>query len=245
MMKRALILAASILATGPALADEPPVVVELFTSQSCYSCPPAEAFLGELAQRGDVLALEFHVDYWDSLNYGSAGRWKDVFSSPESTERQRMYNVAIRRQRAVYTPQMIINGETEHVGSQRRAIEQAIDRARVTAKHRPADLKVTVGDKALTVTVSAGVAGEPAGIWLVKFLETHTTQVKGGENKGKTLTNHHVVLEMRHLGDWTGQPLSLSIDDLTLADGESCAVLLQSERLEPILAAAPCPAPTS
>ncbi len=244
-MNRALILAASILASGPALADEPPVVVELFTSQSCYSCPPAEAFLGELAERRDVLALEFHVDYWDSLNYGSAGRWKDVFSSPEATERQRMYNVSIRRQRAVYTPQMIINGETEHVGSKRRSIEKAIDRARVTSKHRPADLKVTADGDALTVDVTAGAAGAPAGVWFVKFLEAHTTQVKGGENKGKTLTNHHVVLEMRHLGDWTGQPLSLSVTDVTLADGESCAVLIQTERLEPILAASYCPAPTS
>ena len=74
-----------------------PIVVELFTSQSCYSCPPAEAYLGELAKRDDIIALEHHVDYWDQLVYGSAGRWKDTFSSPEATERQQRYN------RRIYT----------------------------------------------------------------------------------------------------------------------------------------------
>lgn len=104
----------------PANADSaPPVSVELFTSQGCYSCPPAEADLGKLAKRSDVVALEWHVDYWDDLVYGGAGKWKDPFSSPEVTARQRDYNDSIRGQRRVYMPQMIVAGVREAVGSDR------------------------------------------------------------------------------------------------------------------------------
>ena len=114
---------AVMLVTGvfsPASAqNSPPVVVELFTSQGCYSCPPAEAYLAELAERTDIVALEFHVDYWDSLTYMWHGQWKDPFSSPQYTARQRDYNVAIRDQSGVYTPQMIIDGRYEAVGSRR------------------------------------------------------------------------------------------------------------------------------
>jgi len=92
-----LILVGGLHAHGPAAADgDQLTVVELFTSQSCYSCPPAEAYLGELSEEKDILALEYHVDYWDSLNYGRHGRWKDAFSTPEMTARQRDYNAEIR-----------------------------------------------------------------------------------------------------------------------------------------------------
>lgn len=90
-------------ATATANKTTSPVVVELFTSQSCYSCPPAEAYLGELAENPDIVALEWHVDYWDNLVYGSAGRWKDPYSDPAFTERQGLYNLSIRRSGSVYT----------------------------------------------------------------------------------------------------------------------------------------------
>ena len=95
-----------------AAAEEVPTVVELFTSQGCYSCPPAEAFLGELAKRSDVVALEFHVDYWDDLVYGSAGQWKDPFSDPAYTRRQQVYARGIPGGR-VYTPQIVVDGRLE------------------------------------------------------------------------------------------------------------------------------------
>ncbi len=110
-------------------AEGPPTVVELFTSQSCYSCPPAEAFLGELAQQPGVIALEFHVDYWDDLVYGLAGRWKDVYSNPAYTRRQRAYNQAIKGRPGAYTPQMVIDGSRETVGSRRSAVYDAIEAA--------------------------------------------------------------------------------------------------------------------
>ena len=103
-------------------------MVELFTSQSCYSCPPEEAYLGELSGEKDILALEYHVDYWDSLNYGGHGRWKDAISTPEMAARQRDYNAEIRDTRSVYTPQMVIGGRTETVGSRRREVTTQVVR---------------------------------------------------------------------------------------------------------------------
>ena len=116
-------------ALAPSEVKSNPTVIELFTSQSCYSCPPAEAFLGELVEeRSDILALEFHVDYWDELVHRGS-KWKDVFSSPDSTQRQRVYNVSIRGRASVYTPQMIIGGAAEAVGSNRGNVLAALSQA--------------------------------------------------------------------------------------------------------------------
>ena len=133
--------------SAPAGSAGGPAVVELFTSQSCYSCPPAEAFLGDLARRDGVIALEFHVDYWDDLVYGRAGKWKDVFSSPEYTRRQQGYNLNIRGRGQVYTPQMIIDGRAEAVGTRRGDVTWKIES--VFRDNRPR----------LTVTVSAHPGG--------------------------------------------------------------------------------------
>jgi hypothetical protein len=100
----AMALLAPAVSLQTASAGDAPVVVELFTSQGCYSCPPAEAMLAELAQRDGIVALEHHVDYWDALNYGAAGRWKDVFSRPEATERQRVYASVVPGRGHSYTP---------------------------------------------------------------------------------------------------------------------------------------------
>ena len=102
------------------------VVVELFTSQGCYSCPPAEKFLGDLAEQETVIALDFHVDYWDNLVHGADGKWKDPFSRPAYTQRQRVYNQRIRGTGNVYTPQMVIDGRLEAVGSRRIAVLSAM-----------------------------------------------------------------------------------------------------------------------
>lgn len=219
-------------------------VVELFTSQSCYSCPPAEAYLGELASRGDVVALEFHVDYWDELVYGSAGRWKDVFSNPAYTERQHIYNRAIRGTPQVYTPQMVVDGRAEAAGTRRGAVEAAI--AGQARASRPR-LDVTVANTAggnLRVTVDGSPAG-PAPVWLARFERAHVTQVKAGENKGKTLTNHHVVTGMERIGTWSGTAMTATVPGVSLNAGEGCAVLVQSEAQGPILGVALCPMPAA
>ena len=133
-----------------ARADEP-TVVELFTSQSCYSCPPAEAFLGELVEREDLVALEFHVDYWDDLVYGSSGQWKDIFSDAAYTERQRVYAGRIPGSQ-VYTPQVVVDGVAQTVGSRRGNVLRLIESARAAPK--PARVAVQPGSAGgFTITV--------------------------------------------------------------------------------------------
>lgn len=230
---------------GPAAADEQPVVVELFTSQSCYSCPPAEAFLTELAQEDGVLALEFHVDYWNSLIYGLAGRWEDPFSSPAFTERQRDYKQTIP-DGGVYTPQAVVDGIFQAVGSHRDEIQDLIAKARTESRPRVGITVSRPGESRLAVMLDgAGVPTGAAGtdVWYVRFLKERVTEVPSGENKGKTLTNAHVVTEMRRVGAWPGEPVTLTIDDAVIGTGEDCAILVQAAGTGPVLGAARCPAP--
>ncbi len=219
-------------------------VVELFTSQGCYSCPPAEAFLGELVAKDGVLPLEFHVDYWDKLVYGAAGKWKDVFSSPASTQRQRHYNLSIRGSARVYTPQMVVDGQSEMIGTHRREVLSSIRKASVSKRPRINILIEHRSAGGFTVSLD-GATSEPSAVWYVRFIKAKTTEVLAGENKGKTLTSHNIVTELRRLGDWKGQMTTLELSDVELDDNHGCAVIVQSESLGPILGAAVCPAVTS
>jgi hypothetical protein len=241
MMRRLLGAIAALTCAGifaaPAAAGGP-TVVELFTSQSCYSCPPAEAFLGEIAQRADVIALEFHVDYWDDLVYGAAGRWKDRYSAPAFTERQRSYNLTIRNKSAVYTPQMVVDGRNEAVGSDRGAVNAAISRA-AASRGTPVEVDVALRDNACAVAIAGGPR-EPAAVWLVRYLRAETTRVEAGENKGKTLKNHNVVTDLRKIGEWRGERIAIQVPDLALGANEGCAVIVQAERTGPVLGAGMC-----
>ncbi|MDD9878546.1 MAG: DUF1223 domain-containing protein [Magnetovibrio sp.] len=246
MWKPTAFLTAALLTTaaGPAAAGgASPTVVELFTSQGCYSCPPAEAYLTELADRKDLVALEWHVDYWDDLVYGFAGKWKDPFSSPEYTRRQQVYNAAIRGQNGVYTPQMVIDGRFEAVGSRRGDVAVAIQRAMNEAPNR---LRVSIrrdSQGALKVDLK-GAERTPAEVWLVRYDHAHTTVVRSGENKGKTLTSRNIVRATQKLGDWRGRAASYDVAELKLGPNQGCAVLVQSLKRSipgPILAAANCP----
>lgn len=217
-------------------------VVELFTSQSCYSCPPAEAYLGELVERGDVIALEFHVDYWDDLVYGSAGRWKDVFSNPAHTQRQRGYNRNIRGTGQVYTPQMVIDGRDEAAGTRRGSVEAAISGQARDPRPRLDVAIANTADGDLTVTID-GPPRTPAAVWLARFERAYVTRVKAGENKGKTLTNHHVVTGLERIATWSGSAMTAMVPGVSLDPGEGCAVIVQSDAQGPILGAAECPPP--
>ena len=228
--------------SGVARAADAPVVIELFTSQSCFSCPPAEVFLGELVEgESDILALEWHVDYWDDLVYGAAGRWKDLFSDPAFTARQTQYNHAIRGRGAVYTPQMIIGGVDQAVGSRRNEVNAAIANARETGL--TVDVAIEQAGNDLRITVD-GPAAEGAAIWLVNYDVAHTTKILRGENKGKTLTNHHVVRTFERISDWTGEAVTIDVADQR-GDNQGCAVLVQTEALGPMLGAGACPAQVS
>lgn len=227
-------------AIRPGWAGGAPVVVELFTSQGCYSCPPAERFLGELADRPGVIALEFHVDYWDDLVYGAAGKWRDPFSDPAHSERQRAYNMRIRGQTGVYTPQMVVGGRFEAVGSRRDAVERAIARAGGAAPE--VEVSVASGpDGGLRVRL-AGTGAARGGVWLVRFRKAATTRVRGGENRGKTLVNHNVVTGMRRIGEWQGARRALVVPAPAGGEaGAGCAVIVQAAGPGPVLGAALCP----
>lgn len=228
-------------AQGPMERAAGPTVVELFTSQSCYSCPPAEAFLATLADRPDVLALEFHVDYWNSLVYGRHGRWTDPYSSPAATERQRGYNVAVRGRGDVYTPQTVVDGRHEAVGSAGGAILSLIEKS---AAERRARITVDVARAeagGLTVLL-VGDAPVAAGIWLAVYIDKATTRVDSGENHDKSLTSRHIVVDWRKVGEWRGAPATLTLGDVSLEPGQGCAVLVQPDGQGPILGAAVCPA---
>lgn len=221
-----------------------PTVVELFTSQGCYSCPPAEKFLGDLAAQKSVLALEFHVDYWDDLVYGSAGKWKDPFSKREYTERQTGYNQRIRGRRNVYTPQMVIDGKLEAVGSRRLSVLSAIRRAESERADRVGVVVKLSSGSVQNVSLSGNVQ-EAGSVWLVRYIKSQETRVRSGENKGKALLSHNIVTEMQKIGVWSGKAESIDVNGFTLADGEGCAVLVQDNRQGPVLGAAPCPSVSS
>ena len=217
-----------------------PRVVELFTSQSCYSCPPAEQFLGELSGRDDIVALEFHVDYWDDLSYGSAGKWKDVFSDPAFSERQRGYAGAIPGSQT-YTPQMVVDGRFQAVGSHEREVNSLIDRAAADNGGHAAVSIAATGAKGASVAVSGG-SGTAADIWLVRFDLEHDTRVRAGENKGKLLTNRNVVRAIDWVGRWNGGSATYTVKDLGVGVNRGCAVIVQAGDYGPILGAAKCPA---
>lgn len=227
-----------------AAAAEQLTVIELFTSQSCYSCPPAEKLLGELAQRSDIIALEHHVDYWDQLVHGSDGRWKDIFSSPESTDRQRRYNQSVEGRGYSYTPQMVFDGRTETVGNRKRAVRRAIKKARKDPGDRLTVAVAPLAAGGLTITVEGSIAGT-AGIWLLRVRDQQATRPSGGENKGKNLVNHNIVREVRRVGDWSGGKATVDVTGYTLEEGFSCVVLVQTARPGPIIGAARCPSLSS
>jgi len=217
---RSLMVVGAVLGALPAAAAERPVLVELFTSQGCSSCPPADALLGELARRPDVLPLAFHVDYWDRLG------WKDPYSSAEATRRQRVYAGLFERG-TVYTPQMVIDGKTDVVGSYRGEVLAAIAAARAGAAAVPIDL-TTQGD-GLQVRVGAGAPGQRAALWLVGFDAHHETRVGAGENGGRTLAEWNIVRGVVPLGDWRGAADARSVPADKLAGFERVAVVLQAD----------------
>lgn len=212
-------LAASVLLTGAAAVSPPPrrpVVAELFTSEGCSSCPPADALLGELARtRPDVLALAFHVTYWDRLG------WPDPFALPAATARQRAYAARLGLD-SIYTPQLVVDGVRDVVGSDRGAVRMALTTAERAAG--PAvPLALTRSATGLHITAGAG-AGDGALV-LIGYDALHRTPVARGENAGRLLAEANIVRSVRTLGVWSGAPLQR---DAAMPAGEHFAALLQA-----------------
>jgi len=200
-----------------------PVVVELFTSQGCSSCPPANANLIELSKRPDVLALSFSVTYWDYLG------WKDIFGKPEFTDRQAVYEPSLGEQGS-FTPQMVIDGKTSTVGQRLSEVEGLI-----AAAHPGDEPSIDLGaDK-----VSIGTGKAPSGgadVWLVRYdPKLVQVPVKRGENSDATLPHTHVVHELERLGTWSGDVSTFAVP--ADARGLRTAILVQEPQGGPILSA--------
>jgi hypothetical protein len=221
MNYRHIIIAAAalctVLAASFAARAEPRAVIELFTSQGCSSCPAADKLLGELAQDPSLMTMSLAVDYWDYLG------WKDTLALHGHTLRQRAYADA-RGDREVYTPQVVVNGVLQVLGSDKAAIEKAIAQTRNAA---PLSLPVTiaVADGKVTVNVAAGEgehrnAQQNAEVWLCPITVKAPVAVGRGENSGKTLTYNNVVRRWVKLGEWNGKAASFSVPVADIPKGE-------------------------
>ncbi len=224
MAKRIIITLAALTPAAACSAPVPPhqQVIELYQSQGCSSCPPANAVLNRLADRKDLLTLSFSVTYWDYLG------WKDRFATPAFTQRQYDYSAGAHRQ-GVQTPQMIINGRGFITGTTAGEVSAALGRFARTAPEP--DIAATAGK----VTVGEGQG--QGTVWLVRY-DPGVLQVpiSAGENSGRTLPHRHIVRELTRLGDWTGAAASFSRP--SLAPGLKEAVLVQDGKGGPIIAAA-------
>ena len=198
-----------------ARAAAPAAVLELFTSQGCSSCPPADALLGQLARQPGIIALAWHVDYWNGLG------WRDPYSSPIATERQRRYAEALRDE--VYTPALVVNGARMVVGSDGPAVREAIG---------------AVGGFAVTVTASrdagswvaeVGPAVGPVSALLATYDPQSATSIGAGENGGRRLLEYRIVRDATPLGAWDGTPRRIALP--TIPPGRGAVLLVQTADL--------------
>jgi hypothetical protein len=220
---------------GAATRSGHPVVVELFTSQGCSSCPPADALLGELSGRDDVITLGYHVDYWDYIG------WADPFADPLFTSRQRRYATALGN-RTIYTPQMVLDGTLDRVGSRRFEVEASIDRLlKANLAERisvPVELAHLSGG---SVGVSVPMADVPAGaaVFMAASTSRYVTEIKRGENSGRTLVDFDVVRRLAKVGDYAGRAVDWAIAPESFPKGaDRLAVWLQAAGNGPIMGAA-------
>jgi hypothetical protein len=218
-----------LLSQSPLAAQDRLTVVELFTSQGCSSCPPADAFLGELAKRPDVLALSEHVDYWDYLG------WKDPFASSENTQRQRAYARRLGLS-YVYTPQMVVQGTGQIAGADREGVLALVARAK-DLPLVPVDVNRT-GEGAMVARLGSTTLPAAVDVLLVRFDPKHSTTVARGENGGRQVQNYNVVRGFTRLAMWNGEPTSLPVLAATQGVGETWAILLQQTDGGRILGAA-------
>jgi hypothetical protein len=241
-------------------AEPRPAVVELFTSEGCNSCPPAEAYVGELAGRNDVLALAFHVDYWDDLG------WRDRFGLSQSVKRQRAYARSLRLS-SVYTPEIVIDGRADYVGSNRSAIGNALKEKRegvpviLSVGNGEADVRLGPGEQGArenapvdqasgetaqgpTPSSEKASGGRQAGgdVVLVAYLRKAVSAIGRGENAGRTLDEYNIVRAVVPLGRWDGgaQEFHAKLTSLP-QDATDVAVLVQSPGQGPVVGAATQP----
>src|SRR5262245_5496284 len=215
---------AVVASTGTAFAGEARAVIELFTSQGCSSCPPADQLLGQLSKDPSLVALSLPIDYWDYLG------WKDTLATPGHTARQRGY-AQVRGDRAVYTPQVVVNGTVHVQGSDQAAIEHAITQTRQQPGTMGVPVALSVESGRINVLVSASTEGRNgAEVWLCPITKSVPVAIGRGENRGQTITYYNVARRWMKLGDWNGTPRhwSVPVTDLDAEQTNSVAVFVQA-----------------
>ncbi|MGY6549017.1 MAG: DUF1223 domain-containing protein [Roseinatronobacter sp.] len=225
-------LGAALISASPVAAQQSPVVVELFTSQGCAACPPADQILQGLADREDVIALALHVDYWDYLG------WADSFGQPVFSERQKSYAQA-RGRSSVFTPQKMIGGRDEVKGSALRQVEDTLRdhlQARSTAPEIMVTLNGAPGTEMQIELRAPGGLQRPTDVHLVRYKDAETVEIIAGENAGREITYRNIVTSWTVLGRWDGAaPFATRV----MAEGsDTVVVIIQEQGYGPILAAA-------
>ena len=213
--------------------DKAPVIVELFTSQGCSSCPPADKLLGELAKQPNIIPLTFNVDYWDYLG------WRDTLGSNAHTKRQKQY-AANRGTRQIYTPQMVVNGQIDVVGSRRRAVLDAIKTAAASGPRVP--MTISENDTEIIINVADSptpALAKKATVWVMVTSPEVSVPVGRGENSGKKITYHNVVRQMVPAGMWDGKALRITLpkDGLGMKGSRDCIALLQQGNVGKVIGA--------
>jgi hypothetical protein len=226
-----LLAALAFAAPAPGRAGSTPVLIELFTSQGCSSCPPADELLTTLAQQEDVIALALHVDYWDYLG------WEDSFGKPRHTARQRAYAKAARS-RTIYTPEIVVQGEARVKGHDAATIIGQI--AMHQQQPAPATLELARDGDAIDISLApAGPPTEPADVHVVAFIPEEEVSIEAGENAGRTLTYTNIVTDWQTVMQWDGAaPVEFRYEGA--GDGP-VAVIVQATHMGPVLAAAKLP----
>ena len=222
----------------PAYAD-PRAVVELFTSQGCSSCPPADKLIGELAKDPSVIALSMPIDYWDYLG------WKDTLADARFSARQKAYS-QMRGDRDVYTPQVVVNGSAHVVGSDRAGIEDAIGDTRKTQGIMSVPVSMTLSGKQINVSVAASAnmaAASHGEVWICSVSKAVPISIGRGENRGREITYHNVVRNLLKVGDWNGssQSWNVPLENISREGVDAAVVYVQDgnrEKPGPMLGAA-------
>jgi hypothetical protein len=196
-------------------------VVELFTSQGCSSCPPADAFFSELVAKGEVIALAYHVDYWDYLG------WRDTLARPENTQRQRDYGRAFGV-RSVYTPQAVINGRAHVNGAKRAAVSGTLETLQNSGKGLSIDLTAAEQGESIVIETGGGPTYSKAHLVLVFFEDAKLVTIERGENSGSTITYWNAVTAVQTAGMWKGKPTRFELPASEIAKKGGCVALLQS-----------------
>jgi hypothetical protein len=227
----------ALLLAAPVLAVERPAVIELFTSQGCSSCPPADALIRDIArERRDVVALSFPVDIWDYIG------WKDTLAKPEFTARQKHYAQS-RGDHQVYTPQIVVDGAVHGVGSDRKQLAALVEDTAATRRAMGASMTISEADGMVVVDLGAasGDIGHGAGVWLLRVSRSKTIAVGRGENGGRQLTYTNVVRSIVRMGQWTGPAsrFEMPTPEARTDDADGYVVIVQKawgDMIGPILA---------